>query len=72
MIKSLLNNHWGTIIFLPESIEGGWWIEDDLSAVDSVHHPVLGMVATVANVNSNLTELSLQYILFNINKINIS
>ena len=44
---------------LAQAADGRRRIEDNFSAVDAVHHPVLRMMASVANVDGDPTELSL-------------
>ena len=42
---------------LAERADGGGGVEDDLGAVNAVHHPVLGVVPTVADVHGDAAEL---------------
>ena len=45
---------------LAEGADGGGGVEDDLGAVDAVHHPVLRVVPPVADVHRDAPELKLK------------
>ena len=43
--------------WLAEGADGGGGVEDDLGAVEAVHHPVLRVVPPVADVHGDAAEL---------------
>ena len=48
------------VSYLPQGADGGRRVENNLRPVQAVHHPVLRVVATVANVDGNPTVFGLE------------